>query len=56
MNDFEKIRKTFNGSRMTICAGLAAAAMLTGAGLWLGQHALVLLKAVRVCLECVGIG
>lgn len=35
---------------------LAAAAVLTGAGLWLGQHALVLQKAVRVCLECVGIG
>ena len=33
-----------------------AAALLTGAGLWLGQHALVLQKAVRVCLECVGIG
>ena len=33
MNVFEKIRKTFYGSRMTICAGLAAAAMLTaGAG------------------------
>ena len=33
MNVFEKIRKTFSGSRMTICAGLAAAAMLTaGAG------------------------
>lgn len=35
---------------------LAAAAVLTGAGLWLGQNALVLQKAVRVCLECVGIG
>lgn len=35
---------------------LAAAALLTGAGLWLGQQALVLQKAVRVCLECVGIG
>ena len=35
---------------------LAAAALLTGAGLRLGQHALVLQKAVRVCLECVGIG
>ncbi len=29
MNVFEKIRKTFCGSRMTICAGLAAAALLT---------------------------
>lgn len=33
MNVFEKIRKTFCGSRMTICAGLAATAILTaGAG------------------------
>lgn len=33
MNVSEKIRKTFSSSRMTICAGLAAAAMLTaGAG------------------------
>ena len=33
MNVFAKIRKTIYGSKMTICAGLAAAAMLTaGAG------------------------
>ena len=33
MNVFEKIRKTFSGSRMTFCAGLAATAILTaGAG------------------------
>ncbi len=33
MNVFEKIRKTFSESRMTLCAGLAATAILTaGAG------------------------
>ena len=33
MNVFENIRRTIYGSRMTVCAGLAAAAILTaGAG------------------------
>lgn len=35
---------------------LAAGAALTGLGLALGQQTAVLYKAVRVCLECVGIG
>ncbi len=35
---------------------LLAAAALTGAGLAAGQYAAVLHKAVRICLECVGIG
>ena len=34
--------------------GLGAA--LTGLGLALGQHGEVMAKAVRICLECVGIG
>lgn len=32
------------------------AAALTGLGLYLGQHSAVLAKAVRICMECVGIG
>lgn len=35
---------------------LALGGVLTAVGLALGQNSMVLAKAVRVCLECVGIG
>lgn len=37
-------------------AALAAAAVLIAIGVAQGQPAQVLAKAVRVCMECVGIG
>lgn len=35
---------------------LLLAAALIGAGLLLGQQVAVMEKAVRICMECVGIG
>ena len=35
---------------------LAAAIALIGVGLSQGQHTQVLSRAIRVCMECVGIG
>ncbi|MBQ9900845.1 MAG: hypothetical protein IJM51_00445 [Clostridia bacterium] len=35
---------------------LAAGAVLIAAGAAAGQHGQVLAKAVRICLECIGIG
>lgn len=35
---------------------LAAGLALTAAGLWKEEHMEVLQKAVRICLECIGIG
>jgi len=35
---------------------LAAAAALIAAGILLNQNSDVLTKAIRVCLECIGVG
>lgn len=42
---------------MALRVGLAALALaMIGYGLWRGEAAVVLSKAVRICLECIGIG
>ena len=38
------------------CLLLAAAVALIAAGGWLGQSRPVFLKAVNICLECIGVG
>lgn len=48
MNSLSRNRKSL------IC--LAAAVVLIAVGLVLKQNAQVLAKAVRVCLECIGVG
>ncbi len=35
--------------------GITGAALLF-AGIWQGEYAVTLNKAVRICLECIGIG
>ena len=35
---------------------LAAGAAMTALGLWRQEHLEVMEKAVRICLECIGIG
>jgi len=40
---------------LTVAAFTAAAALII-IGLMEGQHTAVLTKAIRICLECVGIG
>lgn len=42
--------------KMTRYGLLLAGAALLGIGLFLGQEQAVLAKAIRICLECVGIG
>ena len=42
--------------KMTRYSLLLAGAALLCVGIFLGQHQAVLAKAIRICLECVGIG
>lgn len=48
----EFYRKPWIGGAALLAAGL----LLIGAGVFRGEPAVVLNKAVNICLECIGIG
>lgn len=43
-------------SRLTGVGVAALGLVMMGYGIWRGEMATVLTKAVRICLECIGIG
>lgn len=45
-----------NARRLTTWAALALGLGLCALGLWRGEGSVVLTKAVRVCMECIGLG
>ena len=45
-----------HGKKAAQAALLAAGAVMLCLGVWRGEAATVLSKAIRLCLECVGIG
>lgn len=53
MNDMDKPHKKLTWLRIGL--GALGAALLLG-GLYNGEYAVTLNKAIRVCLECIGIG
>ena len=48
--------KNAGSGRAVGLIALLAGAALAAVGLWQGQYASVLAKAVRICMECIGIG
>ncbi len=44
------------GRNILTAALMTAAAILAAAGVAMGQQEQVLAKAMRICLECIGIG
>ena len=42
--------------RIAAATALTVAALLIGAGIAAGEPASVMAKAIRICMECVGIG
>ena len=52
-NDQEYLMKR---KRILRLCGLICGAALTGFGILCGEPAVILQKAVKICLECIGIG
>ncbi len=50
------MKHTRTGKNIPGIIAVAVSAVLITAGLLLGQYSQVLTKAIRVCLECIGIG
>ena len=46
----------FTSSRLTGVVIAALGIVMMGYGIWRGEMEPVLTKAVRICLECIGIG
>lgn len=45
-----------NSSKLVPCLMLCAGILLIALGVWRGEAETVFEKAIRICLECVGIG
>lgn len=43
-------------SKLVPCLMLCAGILMTALGVWRGEAETVFEKAIRICLECVGIG
>lgn len=54
--DAPRPRRRLAGKRLVTAAIFAASLVLIAVGVFLGEPAEVLQKAVNICLECIGIG
>lgn len=48
--------KWIKHTRWVTCVLLAVSLLLISVGVWIGEPADVMQKAVNICLECIGVG